>query len=941
MGIVDRGLGVLRRALAAPELSATTANLRDSLSASMSTATSAPPIVTPYATSTTDVTATQTHDINDPNKLTRSGPGGLDFFSTGALINALTGVGTQNDPAYFNGWSTPRPLDERAHQGMGRNALIAQALGKLPNTATREGWRVQITEKSVAQPEEYSDQIQAYESRLGIGSMTARAIFRGRQYGGAIVLLGVEDGRDFSEPVDWDNVQSVRWAVVVDKRDYDPHTLYQATSNHYGKIETFRINDINGVLEDGLRYGTTINQYEALKLKYQAGGTMVVHASRVLHFPTPDYLSALDSLQDSLAGFFTAMSGISTAARESNIVVYKIKDWLAKALSSNAGLAHAHMTFVDKAKSVLKAWVIDKDLEDVQISSRSLGGVSQLPDPFMVWVAAALGIPVTVFWGVSPGGFGKGESERETWFDECRAFQKNILTPELTHIHALILVAKDGCRLPRETERVINYEDLSPPDEKTRSELRSKAIADATTAMNAGGMSRLEYRSFLEAQVDDYFRFERTLAGDTITPDALVGIFQGTLAILQAVGAKQIPHQSAQEILPILASSFFTPEKVAKVMAPFENFTPAPVPGAPMSAPTPGDEEDATTAVEPNASDLVWAKTPMPSDAEEGIIEGWIALSGKPRYSRSEVQRAILQGNGKLPSPELMVGDVRDGSHGETVVVVLRAPKEVAQWVPYKEKDSSAPHVTALYIGKVGSAQVIPLLDALRIVAAKTAPFTVEFDKLDYFTNEKQKRIAHLAFRQTAELLALHAALREVVNAQGLELELKHADKGYRPHLTLAYLEPGESYEGPLPPNASWKATEIEFWHDDLALPIALTGKPPTGVEPKPEPLPVSDTDAIEARRTLDPFVTEHAARQRDPDDFVATSFRRKAIAEGVDIIVGKLKAEPDGSMVTQSYRFDAEKFTPEQARKWLAEHDVVKRDVEPAKDVPEVDLTK
>ena len=77
------------------------------------------------------------------------------------------------------------------------------------------------------------------------------------------------------------------------------------------------------------------------------------------------------------------------------------------------------------------------------------------------------------------------------------------------------------------------------------------------------------------------------------------------------------------------------------------------------------------------------------------------------------------------------------------------------------------------------------------------------------------------------------------------------------------------------------------------------------------------------------PYPSEHAARVKDPALFEDDSFRRKNIAPGVDIIIGKLKDEE--SMTTQAYRFDAEKFTPEQAKKWLKDNNVEYISFEPA----------
>jgi len=87
------------------------------------------------------------------------------------------------------------------------------------------------------------------------------------------------------------------------------------------------------------------------------------------------------------------------------------------------------------------------------------------------------------------------------------------------------------------------------------------------------------------------------------------------------------------------------------------------------------------------------------------------------------------------------------------------------------------------------------------------------------------------------------------------------------------------------------------------------------------------------------PYPNEHSARIKNPDLFLAGTTKRKEIAPGVTIIMGKLKADPKGKggpMVTGSYRFDKSKFTADQARKWLKDHDVKPTEFEPAEKAKE-----
>lgn len=79
------------------------------------------------------------------------------------------------------------------------------------------------------------------------------------------------------------------------------------------------------------------------------------------------------------------------------------------------------------------------------------------------------------------------------------------------------------------------------------------------------------------------------------------------------------------------------------------------------------------------------------------------------------------------------------------------------------------------------------------------------------------------------------------------------------------------------------------------------------------------------------PYPNEHSARIIEPSKFQQDSFRRKNIADGIDIIIGRLKGET--TTTTQAYRFDKEKFTAAEAKKWLKDHDVDYIEFEAASD--------
>jgi len=71
-----------------------------------------------------------------------------------------------------------------------------------------------------------------------------------------------------------------------------------------------------------------------------------------------------------------------------------------------------------------------------------------------------------------------------------------------------------------------------------------------------------------------------------------------------------------------------------------------------------------------------------------------------------------------------------------------------------------------------------------------------------------------------------------------------------------------------------------------------------------------------------------HHYRLRKPSNFIEGSFRTKEITSGISMVMGKLK-DGSGNMVAQNIMFDKDKYTPEQAKKWLEGHPEIKKAVE------------
>lgn len=130
--------------------------------------------------------------------------------------------------------------------------------------------------------------------------------------------------------------------------------------------------------------------------------------------------------------------------------------------------------------------------------------------------------------------------------------------------------------------------------------------------------------------------------------------------------------------------------------------------------------------------------------------------------------------------------------------------------------------------------------------------------------------------------------------------------------------------------------SDVAGWLSGLADSIATVAKAaaeceeeeegPDGKKKKPAfpgaaPPFTGKADEGEATDVRKPYPNEHAARVREPGDFVEGTFRSKEVADGVRLIMGKLTE--GGAMTAQAYRFSKDKFTAAQARKWLADNGV------------------
>jgi len=82
-------------------------------------------------------------------------------------------------------------------------------------------------------------------------------------------------------------------------------------------------------------------------------------------------------------------------------------------------------------------------------------------------------------------------------------------------------------------------------------------------------------------------------------------------------------------------------------------------------------------------------------------------------------------------------------------------------------------------------------------------------------------------------------------------------------------------------------------------------------------------------------YPNEHAARLQDPNKFDSFARKNNRFGEGIDVIFG-IK---DNKATIQSIRFSEDKYSEDEAKKWLKEHDYKFIEFEVSKNTDIIDV--
>lgn len=255
------------------------------------------------------------------------------------------------------------------------------------------------------------------------------AIF-GSLFGGCLVVMGIDDGRPMWAPVDRENVRSVRYLEVLDRRYVSPRRVdSDQRSADYGLADLFDLFpfDSSGAPTSSPRSMVTIHRSRCIVF----GGAITTAARRAQNGGWDD--SVLKSVWDVLQQDAFVWSSAFHLVGDASQAVWKIKGLLDILAGKRKEEFRNRMALTELTRSVARAILIDSEGEEFERKQTPMGGVPEMLDRAMFRLAAAVyphGMPVTKLFCRSPAGENAtGESDDENWDDTVEDARTETMGP--------------------------------------------------------------------------------------------------------------------------------------------------------------------------------------------------------------------------------------------------------------------------------------------------------------------------------------------------------------------------------------------------------------------------------------------------------------------------------------------------------------------------------
>ncbi len=369
-------------------------------------------------------------------KQKKSGKGRSSLKETRAdgYVNMLNKYGTSKDFSEQYAFSPDNPTDDielTLHYEF--DGLFAKIIDTPADEALRHGFELNIKERGI---ETFvNDSLE----ELGWAEKAATAIKWARLYGGAMLVMLIDDGGSLETPLNWDRIKGIDDLLIFERPYISPDysSVYQYRPGNRQYTSKFGLPEYYDISSP---YGGRFRIHESRCLIFRNGILpQMLTQTQYRFFGLPELCRIRRELKNTSTAHGNGVRLLDRCVQ----AIYKMKN-LAQLLSTDTGEDDVvkRLNLIDMARGLMGTIAIDGDGEEYEFRNITLTGARDIIDSTCNMLSAVTNIPQTKLFGRSPAGENStGESDLENYYDYVGNIQTQMLKNNQKCLIDAILIA--------------------------------------------------------------------------------------------------------------------------------------------------------------------------------------------------------------------------------------------------------------------------------------------------------------------------------------------------------------------------------------------------------------------------------------------------------------------------------------------------------------------
>ena len=344
-------------------------------------------------------------------------------------------MGTTKDKTAYTGILHQRFLTQFELEALYKQGIPRRYVDDIPEEITAKTTTIKLGGDE-EDPELVKD-FDTYLKNINFQPIYAEVMRLQRLYGGAVLVLNIQDGQKPEEPVNVNAIKNIWDIIPLSRYEITPENLKVFDTS---KPEVYRITTAQRLTEgqegpftDMLIHSSRVIRFDGLYLPWNARKDNIGWG-----------MSCLQLLYEAYKRYETAMSGLEAMVSDSDLFVHKIPGLFNKLAQDQGAGVTKRLELNRLSRSVYGGMAIDTE-EEVTFLSRALANLASATDPFVKELQAATGWPASILMGDSPGGLGKeGRFEERMWSAICAKWQETYCKAPVTKLFEYFFLNKAG-----------------------------------------------------------------------------------------------------------------------------------------------------------------------------------------------------------------------------------------------------------------------------------------------------------------------------------------------------------------------------------------------------------------------------------------------------------------------------------------------------------------